>query len=294
MKYRHAYHAGNFADVHKHLVLIALLRLLKRKDKGFLYLDTHAGRGLYDLESVEARRSDEASAGITRLLDEARLDPPLSAPMHEDLDDYLQTVRSIRSQTRSRSAYPGSPLIALSHLRAQDRAVLVETQESEHRALREALRSVSSSAKTSDECADGYARVASWLPPIERRALVLIDPPYENASEDLRRVRSTLQEALRRLPHAVIAVWYPIASGRDTDREIAAHRGELPAPPDAEMTATLLTEWWIRPRESPLGLNGSGLLIVNPPWGLDERLRADLAALQHHLDPQHAGGWYVG
>lgn len=294
MKYRHAYHAGNFADVHKHLVLVALLRMLKRKDKGFLYLDTHAGRGLYDLEGSEARRSDEASTGITRLLDEAPLDPPLRAPLPEDLHDYLQTVRSIRSQTRSRSAYPGSPLIALSHLRAQDRAVLVETQESEHRALREALRSVSSSAKTLDECADGYRRVAAWLPPIERRALVLIDPPYENASQDLRSLHTTLQDALHRLPHAVIAVWYPIASGRDTDREIAACRNELPAPPDAAMTATLLTEWWIRPRESPLGLNGSGLLIVNPPWGLDERLRADLAALQQHLDPQHAGGWYVG
>lgn len=289
MKYRHAYHAGNFADVHKHLVLVALLKLLARKDKGFLFLDTHAGRGLYDLDGTEARRGDEAAEGITRLL-ETRV--PENAP--EDLRLYLQTVRSLRSQSRSRSAYPGSPLIALMHLRSQDRAVLIETQEGEHRALREAIRAVSSSAKTVDECADGYARLTAWLPPIERRALVLIDPPYEDAPEDARRLRTALPEALRRLPHAVIAVWYPITAGRDIDQRVAALRDVLPPPPDADITPTLLTEWWIRPRETPLGLNGSGLLIVNPPWGLDARLRDDLAMLQQSLDPSSAGGWYVG
>lgn len=287
MKYRHAYHAGNFADVHKHVSLVSLLRALALKEKGFLYLDTHAGRGLYDLAAEEARRSNEWSSGI------GRLETSTSEDMDADIEDYLRTVRRLRTRLQRRAAYPGSPLLALLQLRAQDRAVLVESQKGEHRALREALRTIDSTAKTVAECADGFARLTAWLPPLERRALVLIDPPYEDAGADFRALRTAVQTALARLPNAVIAVWYPITQGHDTDSFVERLRRELPKPADGEHMPSLVSELWVRPRESPLGLNGSGLLVINPPWAFEQGASSTLDALHRRIDPTRAGGWQV-
>ncbi|NBU24478.1 MAG: 23S rRNA (adenine(2030)-N(6))-methyltransferase RlmJ [Gammaproteobacteria bacterium] len=302
MKYRHAFHAGNFADVHKHVTLNALLRALARKDKGFLLLDTHAGRGGYDLSSSEAHRGHEAEHGIERLID---VTPP-AAGWPAEISDYLTAVQTLRRERHDRAAYPGSPLLALLALRAQDRAVFIESQPGEHAALREAVSEFARYAPASLaaprraavdratlECADGYGRIAAWLPPIERRALVLIDPPYEDAVGDQRALAQALDTVLARLPSAVVAVWYPIKDQRATDAWIQRLTARLPAPPDAATMPWLVGELCVHPPDSRVGLNGSGMLVLNPPWRIAERMREWLPVLHHALDPLGRGGWTV-
>jgi 23S rRNA (adenine2030-N6)-methyltransferase len=312
VKYRHAFHAGNFADVHKHIMLLALLRALSRKDKGFLLLDTHAGRGFYDLTSGDAHRSREADDGIERLVDAS---PPLDdAPAGHgtgggwapEIVDYLALVETLRRERHDRAAYPGSPLLALLALRPQDRAVFIETQPSEHAALREAVSALARYApaaraegrraiveRTVIECADGYGRLANWLPPIERRALVLIDPPYEDAATDQKAIEQTLVAILERLPSAVIALWYPIKDRRDTDAWLLRLQAKLPRPPDATAVPTLITEVCLHPPDNRVGLNGSGVLVLNPPWQCDARAAEWVPMLHGVLDPFHRGEWAV-
>jgi 23S rRNA (adenine2030-N6)-methyltransferase len=287
VKYRHAFHAGNFADVHKHVTLVALLQALARKDKGFLYLDTHGGRGAYDLAAPEARRGIEAESGIGRVLAaaggagasaEARGNPAL-AP---EIAAYLDVLQQLRAASGRRSLYPGSPLIAAALLRPQDRGVCLEAQPDEYVALRGALRDA---ARFVVEHGDGYAAITARLPPIERRALVLIDPPYEDGRADQQAAAVALAEALRRLPNAVVAIWYPIKLEADAARWVSAQATALERP-------LLCAELWIHPRDSRAGLNGSGMLIANPPWQLEERMQSWLPQLHRQLDPGRppAGG----
>lgn len=297
MKYRHAFHAGNFADVLKHVALLALLHSLTRKDKGLLLLDTHAGRGLYDLAAGEAMKSGEAAGGIDRLLGAAEEWPA-------EIADYLAVVRRVRRSSGLRHAYPGSPLFALAALRTQDRLVLIETQPEEHAALRQAVRhAVRDAAHVSSgqvplervtlECADGYARLGAWLPPIERRALVLIDPPYEDTSGDFQAATNAARDILRRLANAVVAIWYPIKQAKDTDAWRQRLIGSLPAQPGGTPTTACTAELWLHPRDNKIGLNGSGLLVINPPWQFSERARLWLPVLHAALDPQRRGGWSI-
>lgn len=290
MKYRHAFHAGNFADVLKHVTLLALLHALTRKDKGLMLLDTHAGRGLYDLASGEAARSGEAASGIDALL-AVKCDWP------EEVADYLGVVRQVRRLTGMRHAYPGSPLFALAALRPQDRLVLIETQPDEHAALRQAVRHGSSGQLSLEritiECADGYARLATWLPPIERRALVLIDPPYEDTGGDFQAVTQAARDILRRLANAVIAIWYPIKQAKDTDAWRQRLVAGLPAQAGGAPTTACAAELWLHPRDNRIGLNGSGLLVVNPPWQFAERAGVWLPAIHAALDDQQQGGWSI-
>lgn len=292
MKYRHVFHAGNFADVHKHVALLALLRSLARKEKGFLLIDTHAGCGRYDLSSADARKGDEARGGLERLL------AAQSESLAAELTDYLELARKLRREPHARHACPGSPWLAINALRAQDRAVFVETQASEHATLDTHVRAAVRAAglpqgRVTTECADGYARLAHWLPNVERRALVLIDPPYEDTRGDFDAATHAVATVLRRLPTAVVALWYPIKHERDTD----AWLDRLPArlPHDAAHPPQFLSsELWIHPRDNRVGLNGSGLLIVNPPWQLDVRMREWLPQLHALLDPAPSrGGWRV-
>lgn len=270
MKYRHAYHAGNFADVHKHVTLLALLAALKRKDKGFVYLDTHAGRGLYDLTDSTA----EASVGVERLADAQCAAPPLVR--------YLEHLAQARRAGSSMRVYPGSPWLAARELRKQDRAVCVESRPEEARMLERALRSVGT-ARIRVETGDGFARLRAMLPPPQRRALILIDPPYESPRREFERVRAALVDALRRFPTGVMAIWYPIKDGRDTDRWLVS------VARDIEREA-LVSELWLYPRDSRVALNGSGMLIVNPPYQLDERLPLWLDELYRHLGGGPHGG----
>jgi 23S rRNA (adenine2030-N6)-methyltransferase len=267
MKYRHSYHAGNFADVHKHVTLLALLAALQRKDKGFLYLETHSGRGTYDLP-----RGAEADSGVGRLT---------AAPnTAEEIRRYIQRITEFRTQRGNARAYPGSPLLATGELRPQDRAILAEILPAEARALELA---VADNPRIRVEQGDGFERLRASLPPAERRGLTLIDPPYEETSRDFERLSTAIVEALRRFRTGVIAAWYPIKD----EREIATWQAGLSRVVDCE---TLVAELWLYPRDSRVALNGSGLLIVNPPYLLGERMRVWLPELQAQLDSGQAGG----
>ncbi len=274
MKYRHTHHAGNFADVHKHVTLLALLAALKRKDKGFLYLETHSGRGVYDLSDSAA----EASAGITRLTTEECV--------ATELRHYLARVAELRRSVGSARLYPGSPWLAVSELRAQDRAVLTEWQPSEARALERSLKEIPGHPRVQVVTGDGFLGLRAALPPIERRALIFIDPPYEDRRSDFERSRAALCEAQRRFPTGVLAIWYPVKD----ERVAAAWQADLARDVGRE---ALLAELWLYPRDSRVALNGSGLLILNPPYRLEESMGSWLAELHRHLDAGHGGGTMI-
>ena len=274
MNYRHAFHAGNFADVHKHVVLLALLERLKRKPKPLLYLDTHAGRGSYDLRAEDATRGGESREGIARLAGR----PVRSA----DLLRYLQATHAAGAAP---THYPGSPLIALGALREGDRAVLVEQQPAEAQALQQAT---SRMRDVSIVCGDGYAALKTYLPPRENRGLVLIDPPYE-ADTEFADAERALRFGLSRWPNGVFALWYPIKAGAQSQRLNAALQA-------SGLRKLLRLELTVRPADSPIGLNGSGLVIANPPWKFDGEIREALKELHAALEGQGASRveWLVG
>ncbi len=269
MKYRHTYHAGNFADVHKHVTLLALLAALKRKDKGFAYLETHAGRGAYELSTAEAR------SGALRFL---------AAPCEAvELREFAALVAEFRLKRGQPSAYPGSPAIAAAALRPQDRARLAELVATEARLLR---REVQSLRSFHVENGDGFERLKAWLPPPERRGLIFIDPPYERTLEDFERVTGAISDGLRRFQTGVFAAWYPIKESAPVRAWHAAFARAVSAP-------TLACEMWLYPRDSHVALNGSGLLIVNPPFQIETRMGVWLAELRDRLDVGQGGGTSV-
>ena len=285
MKYRHAHHAGNFADVHKHVTLLALLVALKRKDKGFLYLETHAGRGAYDLSAA----AGEAASGIGRIDGQAGADARWRSGA-EELRHYGERVQLLRRERGEPRLYPGSPLLAVSELRPADRAVLIEQLPAEARALERALSVQAQGrarppqvARIRVEAGDGFERLRAWLPPQERRGLTFIDPPYEESRQDFERVRHAAAEALRRFQTGVVAAWYPIKDERD----IAAWHAVLAAELDCGLLAAELS---LYPRDSRVALNGSGMLILNPPYQLAERMEIWLPQLHACLDLGHGGG----
>jgi 23S rRNA (adenine2030-N6)-methyltransferase len=280
VKYRHLHHAGNFADVHKHVTLLALLAALKRKDKGFLYLETHAGRGAYDSSPAHP---GEAASGFGRL--EAQFPAGVAEQtVAEEIRRYLSQVELLRRERGEPRLYPGSPLLAASELRPADRAVLIEQLPAEARALERALHhSAVIQQRFRVETGDGFDRLRAWLPPHERRGLTLIDPPYEESRQDFERVRQAAAEALRRFHTGVVAVWYPIKDERDTAAWHAGLVGELDCP-------LLAAELSLYPRDSRVALNGSGMVILNPPYQLAERMEIWLPQLHACLDTGHGGG----
>jgi 23S rRNA (adenine2030-N6)-methyltransferase len=267
MKYRHSFHAGNFADIHKHVTLLALLSALKRKEKGFAYFETHAGRGSYDLKATS-----ESAGGADRLNERE---------WHaEELRNFASLVAHFRSSRHQPHAYPGSPLIAAQELRPHDRAILSELVPTEARMLERELEVYS---QMRVERGNGFERLRAWLPPKERRGLILIDPPYEETRQDFQHVISAIVDALQRFATGVYAAWYPIKD----DREVRAWHEAFARAVSAE---TLVSELWLYPRDSKVALNGSGLLIVNPPYQLAERMHTWLPELQSRLDVGHPGG----
>jgi 23S rRNA (adenine2030-N6)-methyltransferase len=271
MKYRHTFHAGTFADVHKHVTLLALLAALKRKDTAFLYLETHAGRGAYDLQHPSTETSRQAAANLAKLL--------AAPPQAPELRNYLAHLQALRADLANAHVYPGSPLFAARELRAQDRAVLNEIVPSEARALERVLRGY---PRMHVETADGFARLRAYLPPPERRTLVFIDPPYEER-EDWQRVAQSCAQALRRFRSGIVAAWYPIKDARAT----ATWERALAAALDCE---NLVSEWWLYPRDSRVSLNGSGLLILNPPYQFDAQMQMWLAELHTQYNNAGRGG----
>jgi 23S rRNA (adenine2030-N6)-methyltransferase len=261
MNYRHAFHAGNFADVFKHAILLALLDALTAKDKPLCYFDTHAGRGRYALDDEQAMKTGEWRDGIERLFDDA--EPPAS------LRRYVEAIRAFNPDGTLR-AYPGSPLLAALALRPEDRLVLCETQPDEAAALRTLFRD---DRRAHVHARDGYAALNALLPPSEKRGLVLIDPPFEAQEGEFAAIEAALGSAHARWPNGVYAVWYPIKTHRTI---VPFHRHMADGPFEEVLVAELL----VHPDDSPLRLNGCGMLIVNPPWKLDATLAALLRALR--------------
>jgi len=276
MNYRHAFHAGNFADVHKHVILIAVLDYLLQKPKPILYLDTHAGRGEYDLRSSEAERGNEWQQGIGRVLD-AKVESPL-------LKRYQHVIRHLQSQLHGQHSYPGSPLIAHSILREADRRVFVEANAEECVALRKCMRQQYAHNLTIDD-GDGYHALRAYLPPKEKRSVALIDSPFENADE-FTQLFKALTAAAERWPIGVYCLWYPLKAGGLVNTFYSALK-------NSGLNKLLLLELSLRPVDTPLGLNGSGMLIMNPPWQLDEHMRTALRELLPLLAPDGQGSTRV-
>lgn len=269
MNYRHAYHAGNFADVLKHLVLVEILTYLKRKPTAFRVIDTHAGCGLYDLSGVEAGKTGEWEAGIGRLRG-----TELSPEVSELVTPYLEAVEAAMSGYQAAggdaaSAYPGSPLIAQALLRPKDRLIANELHPEDCANLRRVMARHKTTSKVM--AIDGYVAMKSLLPPPERRGLVLVDPPFEVAGE-FDRLATGLEEGLRRFSNGVFALWYPIKAVALVD----AFKGRLAASGQPKI---LSVEIHLRTPADPDRLNGCGLVIANPPFLLVERLQRGLDGL---------------
>lgn len=253
MNYRHAFHAGNFADVFKHVLVLRLWRALQRKDKGLLYLDTHAGRGSYDLLAPPpggTGRAPEWPGGIGRLWPAGDLPEPLA--------EYVALVREFNRRSGVEASrlryYPGSPCLAAMVRRPQDRLALWEQQPGEVRVLRHRL---ARRARVSITCGDGYRALRASLPSLERRALVFIDPPFE-APDEFDAVQRALGEGLERLVTGVYAVWYPVTKRAKVDAFRNALRAHgLPPTFWVELAVTEAPE---------VRMKGCGLLVINPPW----------------------------
>jgi len=279
LNYRHQYHAGNFADVLKHAALVRLVRAMQRKDRGFLYIDTHSGRGRYDLAAAAhgdtLERTPEWPEGIGRLW--TRSDLP------EAVADYVEQVRAFDRREGNREPiprfYPGSPRLVRALARPQDRLSLFEKQPEEAAALKTEFdfeRGVGIQA------ADGYTAMRGQLPPPEKRALVLIDPPFE-AQDEFARIVDSVDEGLTRLPAATIALWYPLTERARIDvffRELIARN----LPPTFAIELTVVGP------AHPMKMKGSGLVVINPPWQIDRELAALASWLAEALAQAPGGG----
>ena len=277
MNYRHAFHAGGFADVIKHIVLVRMLSYLQDKQAAFRVIDTHAGAGVYDLAGDEARRGGEWLTGIARLL-QARLSEASAALVKP----YLDIVRAFNPQ-RDLGAYPGSPLIARALLRPQDRLVACEVEHSARKRLIDALRR-DTQARVVD--LDGWVALPAFVPPNERRGLVLIDPPFEQKDE-FERLANGFAEAFAKWPTGIYVLWYPVKSRRATDaltRHVAAVVDGGTGPGKC-----LRLEFSVAPQVADGGLTSAGLLIVNPPWTLVSELKTILPELEKPLGQGGAG-----
>jgi 23S rRNA (adenine2030-N6)-methyltransferase len=268
MNYKHIYHAGNFADVAKHVGLLYCLNALKRKESPFFALDSHAGRGQYELQAAEAQKSGESDRGIQRLI--------LNSLGEESLRDYFAAIRARKGKRLN--SYPGSPSLIAAALRRQDRALFVELLPAEARA---AEREIESLGRLRTEINDGYAALKAFLPPDERRGLVLIDPPYESLDE-LKLMLQAFADAYERWPTGTYLMWYPIRSANQ--RTLVHARFEALGVPKM-----LFADLAIHPDDAGLGLAGSGLMIVNPPYGADDYLRGAYDAIHRGISPAGAG-----
>jgi 23S rRNA (adenine2030-N6)-methyltransferase len=275
VNYRHAFHAGNFADVTKHVLLLRILVHLAGKEKGFRVVDTHAGIGLYDLGSSEAERTGEWRDGVGRM----------ETPFEPEVEALLEPYRAVLAAVRRRhgaSAYPGSPGILRERLRPQDRGVLVELHPDDHAVLAGRFNAVSNLKVLH---LDGWTALHALIPPPERRGLVLIDPPYEEDGE-LDRLAAALARAVRKWPTGIYAGWYPIKAQPPVDRAAARLAEEI-------SREILRLELLVDQPDDPGRLNGSGLFVVNPPWTLAREAETILPALALRLARAGFGAFRV-
>jgi 23S rRNA (adenine2030-N6)-methyltransferase len=269
MNYRHAFHAGNHADVLKHYILSRLIALLSRKEAPFAYLDSHAGVGLYDLQGDQASRTGEWLQGIARLWQ--------AEDVPDQLVDYLEVIRAMNPDGVLRH-YPGSPELARMLTREQDRLYLNEKHPEDGRLLKE---NMAGDRRVAVHLGEGWYVSRALLPTREKRALLLIDPPFEQADEQERCVQA-LNEAIGRMRQAVVAIWYPI-------KELGQLRRFYRDLEKSNAPKLLRIELYVHPADDAQRLNGSGLVISNPPWGLEDELKQILPWLTTLLGQSQAG-----
>jgi 23S rRNA (adenine2030-N6)-methyltransferase len=285
MNYRHIYHAGNFADVFKHCILVMLIENLLRKDKSFCYVDTHAGLGIYDLKTISAQKTLEYSLGISRVLGYAGEDIPA------EIAPYLSAVKQLNATqaaiepsklTGSNiSLYPGSPYIARSLLRPHDRMILMELHKEDILQLKQVF---SKDKQVAVHHCDGYQGLKAFLPPRERRGLVLIDPSFEHKNE-FELILAALKVALARWLTGTYAIWYPIKDfALVKDFLCALNKMNIP---------TVVSEITIGKQTELKEFIGCGMAILNPPWQLDKTLEKVLPWLWKILSPHHEGRWAI-
>jgi 23S rRNA (adenine2030-N6)-methyltransferase len=265
LSYRHAFHAGNHADVLKHLILVQMARHLAQKDKAFWYIDTHAGAGSYALDSPAATKLGEHRDGIGRLWLRKDLPPAVA--------DYVDLVRRANPDGRLK-IYPGSPTFALWTLRAHDRLRLCELHSREVLRLRENFRDCDRQVLVDE--VDGFAALKGLLPPPPRRGLVLIDPPYEER-RDYERVVLALKDSLQRFPGGSYLLWYPLLSKLEA-HELPSRLKRLSAARWLHVSLRVRT-----PAADGFGMHGSGLFVINPPWTLQATLQESLPWLRQVL-----------
>jgi len=271
MNYRHSYHAGSFADVFKHVALVALIRALENKPKPFCYLDTHAGAGRYDLQAENAQKTQEFATGVLRLWQ-------LTA-LPEFMQDYWSVIVKANQQQSYLRCYPGSPYIVRQLLRPKDRMILTELHPEEAAALKQEFFR---DKQVAIHHLAAYQALKAFLPPPQHRGLVFIDPPFEQ-SDEFARIIESLKMALQRWSSGIYAIWFPIKERKRVTqfyhelKQISGHK-------------ILSMEFGIYPEDSPLGLNASGMVIVNPPWKIEEQLMLTLPWLWQSLSPNRLGG----
>ena len=273
LSYRHAFHAGNHADVLKHFIEVQLLRYLAQKDKPFWYIDTHAGAGCYSLDSGYATQNAEYESGIARLWESKDLPAPLA--------EYVALVKKINPDGEMKH-YPGSPLVALELLRDQDKLRLYELHPSDSEILQDNFAAYSN--KVLIQTADGFGALKALLPPPPRRALVLIDPPYE-VKQDYQRVITALQEGLKRFANGIYAVWYPQLQRADA-RQLPAQLKQLEVKSWLHVALSVQT-----PSAEGFGMHGSGMFILNPPWTLHDELKVVMPYLVKMLGQDDGAGF---
>lgn len=271
LSYRHIFHAGNFADVFKHAIVSLLVQALKRKDKPFFYLDTHAGTGCYDLQASAAQKNREHLYGIAKLW---QRNDTLAL-----LRPYLDAVAALNSPGKLRY-YPGSSRLVRQLVRDGDRMVLCELHPTDFDWL---SKEFIGDARVGVHPVDGYQALKTFLPPPARRGLVLIDPAFELKDERDRLLKALLL-AYQRWPTGIYAVWFPLLDRDDTDAFYRRMR-------EGGIAKILLAELCVGAETSALGMFGTGMVVINPPWQLDTELEVLLPHLWEVLAEHGQGGW---
>ncbi|EHB5528975.1 23S rRNA (adenine(2030)-N(6))-methyltransferase RlmJ [Vibrio cholerae] len=265
LSYRHSFHAGNHADVLKHIVQSLILNSLQQKEKPFVYHDTHSGVGRYDLTHEWSEKTGEYKQGIARVWQQDNIPA--------ELDSYLDAIRQL-NQGETLRYYPGSPRVARAHLREQDRMVLTELHPSDYPLLEQEFHR---DRQVSIYKEDGFARLKASLPPQERRGLVLIDPPYELAKE-YRDVVRAIAQSYKRWATGIYAIWYPVVNRCDIDDMLEGLQG-------LEIRKILQIELGVAPDTNERGMTASGMIVINPPWTLERQMQTILPFLKQAIAP---------
>ena len=267
MNYRHIYHAGNFADVFKHLIIARIIEYLKKKDHAFRVIDTHAGTGIYDLSSDEAQKTGEWIDGIGRILSK-----PIDRQIEPLVNPWLDVVFALNGSKEKLTRYPGSPVLIRKLLRKQDRLTAIELHEADYKKLAVNF--------TGDYQAriihlDGYLALGAHVPPKEKRGLILVDPPFEKTDEFERLVEGLIK-AYKRFPGGIYALWYPVKHYNELNWFMNELKG-------TGIAKILRLELRIKQRSQTPGLDGCGMIIVNPPYVLPKEMKQLKAFLLDRL-----------